>query len=496
MPLAHRVAAAAGWMVAFRWLDRLIGLASIAILARLLLPEDFGLVAYAMIVIGMVQVFTEISTDVALIRERSADAAYYSAAWTMNVIRGVVLAAVLAALAYPAAAFFREPRVAPVLMVLALTPLISGLENVGVIDFRKHLEFEREFRFLVWPRVTATLATIGLAAVLRSHWALVTGAVLTTSLRSALSYAVHPFRPTIELARIPEIFRFSRWLMLQNVLNGLNQKLPALMIGRATNSSALAFFNVSKEIADLSRTEIGAPVRRALYPGLAVVAARRESLADALVEATGLLALVALPVPIGIALVARDLVPLFLGWQWYSVTTLLPPLCLAAAFSVLGTNSALAYMASSRTHLIAAAAGIRLLLLLPALYFVAPAYGAEGVAYALAAIGAAMLCADYLLTDRLLHIDRRRLLAAVARPVVAAAAMCPAVLLLRAELGVPATVTERVGALALSVLAGATVYSVVVIALWAARGRPPGAEQRILGLLRGLRQRPAREPLI
>ena len=77
--LGRRVSVAAAWMVAFRWIDRLIGLVSIAVLARLLSPADFGIVGYAMLMFGLLELFTGISTDVELIRHKRADSSTITA---------------------------------------------------------------------------------------------------------------------------------------------------------------------------------------------------------------------------------------------------------------------------------------------------------------------------------------------------------------------------------------------------------------------------------
>ncbi len=265
--LGRRVTTAAAWMVAFRWVDRLIGMLSVAILARLLAPEDFGIVGYAMLVIGILELFMGLATDVELIRHARVDRSYYNAAWTMNVLRGLVIATVLLALVQPAAEFFDEPRLGAIMLSFAAIPLIQGLENVGIVEFRKRLEFDREFRFLLTSRIVGTVVTIGLAFALRTYWALVAGTILRTAFRVALSYRVHPFRPRFEVARVPEIFRFSRWMMILNLAGGLGERLPGLVIGRELGSSALAYFNMGKEIASLSTTEVRAPIRRALYPG-------------------------------------------------------------------------------------------------------------------------------------------------------------------------------------------------------------------------------------
>src|SRR5215472_6927511 len=126
--LTHRLVSAAGWMVALRWFDRLIGLVSVAILARILLPTDFGIVGYAILIVGLLDLFTGISTDADLIRLRDPDRSYYDAAWTMNVVRGFAIGLVMVGLAHPAASFFREDKVVAVMLALAILPTVQGFE--------------------------------------------------------------------------------------------------------------------------------------------------------------------------------------------------------------------------------------------------------------------------------------------------------------------------------------------------------------------------------
>ncbi len=492
--LGSRVAAAAGWMVAFRWIDRIVGLASVAILARILSPDDFGIVGYATLVIAVLELFTGIATDVELIRHRHADAAYYSAAWTMNILRGLALGALMLALVQPAAEFFREPKLVHVMLVLAAIPVVRGFENVGIVEFRKHLQFDREFKYLLTTRIAGAAVTVALALALRSYWALAAGLVLRTGLGVGLSYAFHPFRPRWTFVRVPEIFRFSRWMMLQTLASGVQDKLPALVVGRAWGSSALAYFSVGREIADLSATEIRAPIRRALYPGLAQIAERRQRVGDVLVESAGMLALLTLPIPLGIALVADDFVPLFLGPQWQPMIDVLRPLCIAASVSALGTNSQLALLALNRSHITAAAASIRLAVLALLLSLAAP-HGVVGVAYAIAGMSGVSLAADYALSARALHIAPRRFLGVVWRPVSAALAMGLAVWLLRGGMPPASDLPGHLGSLILSAASGAAVYAGCVLALWAGTGRPEGAERRLLATLQSARMRLRRSPL-
>jgi PST family polysaccharide transporter len=149
----------------------------------------------------------------------------------------------------------------------------------------------------------------------------------------------------------------------------------------------------------------------------------------------------------------------------------------------MGTNSHLTYLVSNRAYPTAAVDVIRLLVLVPAMIAVVPAYGVTGVAYAIAAINGAMVAADYILSPRILHIEAGRFVAAVQRPVVAALAMCAVVWLVGSLLAPVTVLAGHAMALARPTVTGAATYVGTVLGLWFIAGRPDGAERRIVSLL-------------
>ncbi|TMQ29638.1 MAG: lipopolysaccharide biosynthesis protein, partial [Nitrospirae bacterium] len=142
------MARGAGWMVMLRMADRVLGVISLGILARMLLPEHFGLVALAGSLGGLLEILSELSVELALIRGSQSDRRLYDSAWTIKIVRGLVVSVILLLLAPTVARFFAEPRIEVVVYYLALASFILSFENIGVVEFRKHLAFEKEFTYL------------------------------------------------------------------------------------------------------------------------------------------------------------------------------------------------------------------------------------------------------------------------------------------------------------------------------------------------------------
>ena len=149
MSIGKKIALGAAWMMLMKFSIRLIGLVSTLILVRLLDPADFGIAAMAMTVVTAVQLLTMFGFDVAIIQNQNADKDDYNTAWTLNVALGLGAGLLLIALAYPAAGFYGRPELVAVYMALSLATIFQGLENIGRVDFRKHLHFNREFQFRV-----------------------------------------------------------------------------------------------------------------------------------------------------------------------------------------------------------------------------------------------------------------------------------------------------------------------------------------------------------
>jgi lipopolysaccharide exporter len=121
------------WMISLRWATRLTGLVSTVILARLLVPDDFGIVAMAMIVVGTLEIFNQTGQRLVLIRLENPTEAHFNSAWTVSFFIGLAVAALILAISPLAVLYFHEPKVVPVMQCLALRSVLGGLENIGTV---------------------------------------------------------------------------------------------------------------------------------------------------------------------------------------------------------------------------------------------------------------------------------------------------------------------------------------------------------------------------
>lgn len=480
-----RMSRGVAWMAVFKVAERLIGLASMTVLARLLVPADFGLVVLATSMVALLELLGAFGLDTALIRQADATSRHYDAVWTFNLVFGVAVAAAAACLAPAAAWLYGDPRLVDVLLVLALARLVGAFESTGIVGFRKELAFDREVRFLLVKRfVTSLLVTVPLAFVLRSHWALVLGTLAGTCIGVALSYVVHPYRPRLSFERLGELMRFARWLFVAHILEFLHARFADFVIGAAAGPAALGTYGAAREVARLPSLEVAAPVNRAVFPGYVKLADDRAQLRDTYLRVLSILLLFVIPAAAGLVVLAEPAVLVLLGDRWSAAIPLIQVLALNGAFGVLVSTGHHVNLAVGMSRSTSVVLAMQLALSLPLILLLVPAHGAAGAA-------AALLCASVLAVPVNLRLlgkaiaFRARDLAAIAwRPLLGAAVMAATLALLRHALPTPTGFGARLGYAAMLVAAGALVYFAVILALGAWRRDPGSAEALVWSRMR------------
>lgn len=468
-----KMARGAVWMILFKALERSLGMISMLVLARLLVPADFGLVAMATSLIGLLELFAAFGLETALIQRAEASVDHYNSAWTLNFLTGASVATLMLVISIPAAHFYSEPRVSAVIWVLAIGALVQGCENVGVVTFRKEMRFDKEFRFLLSKKLITFCITLPLAYFLRNYWALVCGVVIGRFGNVMLSYLVHPFRPRFSLAAAKDLMHFSKWLITQNFIMFLRERSSDLVIGRFAGPHALGIFSVSAEISNMPGTELVAPINRAILPGYVKLANDMPALRREYLSVMSCIALFAVPAVAGFAVCAPFLVLVVLGPKWVEAAQLIQILAFFGITVVMQSNAYSAFLAIGKPQVFVRINAIHVAILLPLLVSLTYFFGITGAALAYVAAGLAILPVTFYFVTRFLQMPQWDLVSHLWRPVVAAALMYVGVRLLGPPL--PETAIPELQAtisLITCVALGVPLYIAAATLLWVLSGRP------------------------
>ncbi|MGE4063654.1 MAG: lipopolysaccharide biosynthesis protein [Rhodospirillaceae bacterium] len=481
--LGQKIATGATWMLLQRLAMRVIGLISTIILARLLVPEDFGLVALAATLLAVLETVLELGFDLALIQRQTTDRSMYDTAWTLTILRGLLTALLLAAAAFPLANFYNDPRLATVVFWLALVAVFNGFQNIGIVEFRIELRFEQEFRMLVWSKVAMFIVTVGLAWLWRDYRALVAGILTGKGMLLVLSYTMHSYRPRLSLKGAMPFLHFSKWLFLNNLIILVRNRLDTFVVGKLSSPTALGHYAVAYEISNLATTELMYPIARALFPGFARMQGDPTRLSDAFVASLGIMFFIGAPMAVGVGLIAEHIVRLFLGVQWMPVVSLIQVLSLYGLLSLPAANGQPIYLAIGRPDLITWRGLPSVIVLPPSLIAGVYYYGPIGAAWALVFSAAVGLVVHFWLINRQLPVSPGAIFDALWRPALALLVMSAVVISIdRAWPDDDAFLRELLQTVCL-VTAGALSYFGAIGLCWLAAGRPDGAEKRILSTI-------------
>lgn len=488
--LGGAIASGAFWMVALKLIERGIGFVSTLILARLLIPADFGLVAIAMAVFAILELAGRFGFDQALIRLKSVDPVRFDSAWTLTVLHGLVSAVALALLAVPAASFFREPRVEHIIYVLAVVAMVQGFENIGIVLYRKEMQFRKDFNFFLAKKLIAFVCTVSLAVAFRSYWALVGGILVSRISGVVLSYVVHPYRPRFCLRASGELFRFSKWILLNGLLDYVRTRSPDFLLGRYAGPGSLGIFRISSELASLPTTELMFPIMRAAYPGYAKVAHDPQALKRSFLGVQAAVLTLTLPAAIGIVMLAEPFIRVLLGPNWMAAVPIVQVLGLHGALRVFRLTNNAVFNVLGVPYWNTVFIVLETLAAIPLFgWLVYSGASLETAVWAYLAASMTVVPIAVVTISRYLRLTWSERLRTTWRPVLATALMAGVLAMASGFFGPGGELRSSVLTLLVLVPVGVAVYASSILALWALCGRPAGPEAQFLELGRGVLQR-------
>jgi O-antigen/teichoic acid export membrane protein len=489
----NRILVGGSWLMAGQAVERVIGLVSIAILARLLTPTDFGIVAVAGTVVAMVELLSAFGFDWALVRHREPSTDYLNSAWTLRVLLGLLTFAALGLLGPVAAAFYRLPPLKTVLLALGLSSFLASLENVGTVYFRREFAFHKEFLLRAVSKLAGFLVTVSVALNYRSYWALVAGILAVRSSSTAASYALHPYRPRPTLASARELFGFSSWLLIGNIVDYCRERFSDLYLGRVFGPRANGLFSVAGELSRMPITEVATPINRVAYSKYSEDIRANRGVAGSYLEIASFIWMISLPMCAGLIIVATEVVALLLGPRWEDAESVIRLLALGAVFTVMTANTHYVYWAVGHSRIVAGLSAVGAAIIVPVTIVCSHLAGYKGVALAYALTSAALVPVNFALLRRLAGVGFADLWYRVWRVTLAAIVMLVTLFFTMPQQG-HETASAAARVLLMKVALGVTTYVATAAALWLACGRPDGPERRALQLAQQRTQRRTKAP--
>ncbi|WP_162528460.1 lipopolysaccharide biosynthesis protein [Novosphingobium sp. BW1] len=490
--LGGRTAGSAAWLIGGRLFTKFVEFLSLLVLAQLLTPEDFGVIAIAMTLVTIVEAVFELPITQVLIARQAISQRHLDTAFTLSALRGGALTLAVWASAVPFAHFYRNDTLVWMILALGVAPGLRGMGSPGLVLYARELKYRREIAAELVCKTGSLVCSVAAAWWLRDYRALMVGIVATPTIWILASYALAPYRPRISLAEWPLFADFLGWTTGAQLLAAINWQCDRLILGRFVTPAQLGIYSVANDLSYVPEQALIRPIVRPLLSVFALIADQRARLATAYVQASNAVLAIGAPVLLGLCMLAQPAVALALGdkWlgaipvlQWLSLT-LVPPL-LTAPYSSLA-------MALNRPQGLLGQRAAELVFKVPLMVVGAVWYGIEGavVARAISAFSTALLV--MVMTRRLIGVSVQHQLLATWRTVLASGGLVAVLYALSPLLADLAGLELALG-IGLVAGIGMAAYALILALTWHQAGRPAGIESmaydrvlvRVLARLRG-----------
>lgn len=392
--LGTRAANAGFWAFSRSIVFRLLRTGRAFLLARLVAPEDWGLMGIAVLIVDMATRFSQTGVLSALIQEkRELREEDFNTAWTIEAIRSILLGIAVLLAAPLAGTFFHNPAATNLIRVMALGLALRGLANPAVVDFDRDLQFQRRFVYLTLPNLVEALVTIGLAFVLRNAWALAFGWLAGRLTYTVSTYIVHPHRPRLrfEFHEARKLMAFGKWIFGVALLQYALLHVDDIFVARLAGATALGFYQMAYTMSQLAATEITNVTATVAFPAYSNIQDNPERLGRAYVRTVQFVAFLAFPVTAGIWFLGPEFVDTVLGSRWQPLLPALGVLLLWGLVRAITGVAEPLLSAIGRPALVTRNKAVQLVLLSVLIYPLTSKWGIVGAAWAtvIAAVSAA-----------------------------------------------------------------------------------------------------------
>lgn len=339
--LSQRVVRSGFWVAFFKIIERGFRFIKTLIIARLLAPSDFGLFGIACLSLDILQTFTETGINAALIQKKEDIKDYLNTAWTIQIIRALVLSCIIFIFSPYIAKFFNNMEAAPLMRIIAINMLFSGFANIGVVYFEKEIEFGKKRLIRFVQLLVEFIVSLILAFILRNAWALVWGMLVGSIANCITSYIIHPYRPKLhlEIAKAKDLLHFGKWIFGSAILTFLITQGDDILVGKILGATALGFYTMAYAISNMPTTEITSVISQILFPAYSKIQNNKKRLSEVYYKTLALTLSISLPFSALIFSFSYDFTYLFLGNKWLLMVPTMMILAIQGAMRSYGATT-------------------------------------------------------------------------------------------------------------------------------------------------------------
>lgn len=406
MSLLRSIAAGAAWTTGAQWFVQISQFAVSVVLARLLLPSDYGLVGMALALTGFVALFGNLGLGAALIQKKEIDDEYVSTAFWTTFAAGIVLLGIVYLAAPLAADFYNDSRVADVARVTALGLLVGPMNSIVTSLLERHMRYRVVAMLDISTALLGQATAVAFAFSGMGVWSLVAGTLVAQATRIPLAFLFERWLPGLafSVAKLKDLFSFGGNLLAFNFVNFFNRNLDKLIIGRTLGASQLGYYDMAYQAMLKPLQNVSDTIGRPLFPALSSLQDDKKQAADIYLRVVAYVSLITFPAMLGLSAVAPDFVTVVLGNQWTPSIPVLQILALVGAIQSVAATVGSVYMSQGRSDLMLRIGFIATVLIASA-FALGVVWGITGVAACYAFATLVVWALSQTVANRLIALD-------------------------------------------------------------------------------------------
>lgn len=404
------------WFMLSAFCQKLLNLATFFILARLLVPGDYGVMTVVLLSVDLLSQLTDFTFGDALTQRKGSIEPYLDPLWTFDILRSLVVGAILFFIAPFVADFFRiQPQFLPLLRMSGLMLVVPAFGSARQIYFYKELNFHKLFIRDISALAAFSIGSICFAFfVSASAWAFFIGYMTQYAVGVVMSYVLYPSRPIISFRfrRIKDLMSYTKWVYGQNFLDLLFTQIDKLVVGRLLNPTDLGLYAKAKDMASIATAMLGSMINKVGLAAFSKVQDRLEKVQEGFLKSIDVLLVFSVPVALLLLLEGGAAVTILLGTKWLGLVVPLKIFAFGNLFLAFVRVVSPVLGALGRPDINFKMNVLQALLSVPFLYVGYRFFGVNGLAYGVVLAWIALLVYAILRARQILKIPKKAFLPA------------------------------------------------------------------------------------
>ncbi len=394
------------WSLASQFGSQAVQLIIGVILARLLTPEDFGLIAMVFVLTGYANLYSGFGFDQALVHRQDITSRHYDSVFWLNIAIGILLTLLFIAAAGTIAKFYRQPELTQLTTIIAFNFIFGALKIVPNAVLRKNLDFRKLALINLSALLVSGMVGITMAMYGYGVWSLVCQSLLFSGLLSVFLWCVCAWKPGwhFSYAALKDLWKYSINLAGFTTINYWERNADNLLIGKLLGHSSLGIYSRAYSIMLMPLNLISRGISKVMFPALSQIQNNKPRVANVYLRTTRMIALITFPMMAGLLMTADHFVLVLFGSHWQEMIPIVQCFSIVGMLQSIGAFNGNIYLSQGRSDLQLKIDGTLGILRIVAIIF-GIYWGVMGVVYAYSIFSIIVFYPSVLMAVSLVDLD-------------------------------------------------------------------------------------------